>query len=295
MSFFSVKDLEGQAKIRASISEAGKNVNSENEDELVADFQGALAENNMSLAAAIAKQIFKVGGGNALLGKFGYNVRAGLTEEETKKLKTEGRADEIKKSRGLNDFMRDIFRDKLKMSESTMLALQSDISETAKNINHDYAASTISVNRQGRLHQVTESEQAANLDNETSKGDIETIIRKGNRLKYGAEDVMTKEFKWSESGLMFFAQNMRSVLKEINGNRFNRSAAKKISETGAIKVLEDYLADLQRSGVEFKNNEGKIITDVKADFIDKLKAYASSSSKENIKKIKETAEIYKKA
>ncbi|MFA6550973.1 MAG: hypothetical protein WCV41_00365, partial [Patescibacteria group bacterium] len=213
MSFFSVKDLEGQAKIRASISEAGKNVNSENEDELVADFQGALAENNMALAAAISKQIFKVGGGNALLGKFGYNVRGGLTEEEAKKLKVEGRGDEIKKSRGLNDFMRDIFRDKLKMSEPTMLALQSDIAEMAKGINHDYAAATISVNRQGRLHQVTESEQAANLDNETSKGDVETLIRRGNRLKYGAEDAMTKEFKWSESGLMFFAQNVSSILK----------------------------------------------------------------------------------
>ena len=295
MSFFSVKDLEGQAKIRASISEAGKNVNSENEDELVADFQGALAENNMALAAAISKQIFKVGGGNALLGKFGYNVRGGLTEEEEKKLKVEGRGDEIKKSRGLNDFMRDIFRDKLKMSEPTMLALQSDIAEMAKGINHDYAAATISVNRQGRLHQVTESEQAANLDNETSKGDVETLIRRGNRLKYGAEDAMTKEFKWSESGLMFFAQNVSSILKEISGKRFNRSAAKKVSETGAIKVLEEYLTDLQRNGIQFNDTSGNIIADIKTEFIDKLKSYASSSSKENIEKIKEAAEKFKKA
>ncbi|MFA6551103.1 MAG: hypothetical protein WCV41_01030, partial [Patescibacteria group bacterium] len=76
---------------------------------------------------------------------------------------------------------------------------------------------------------------------------------------------------------------------------FNRSAAKKVSETGAIKVLEEYLTDLQKNGIQFSNNSGKIIADIKTEFIDELKSYASSSSKENIEKIKEAAEKFKKA
>ncbi|MFA5318325.1 MAG: hypothetical protein WC323_02530 [Patescibacteria group bacterium] len=290
VGLYNVKDLEGASQTRSAIAEQSRNITSENEDELVADFRGAVAENNMPLAAAIAKQIVKIGGGNALLGNFGYSVRGGMTKEESNKLKSEGRTKEIEEKRGVNDFMRDIFGDKLKMGESAMLALQSDLGELAKNINHDYLAGTISANAKGKLYQVGEDDQAANIDNETSKGDSEVFARRANRLKYGAENKKTGKFEWSQSGLMLAAQNAGAILLEIEKDRFNRSAAKKFAEDEASDTLLKYLKKLESKGVQLKGKKGAEITS--EYYVEQLKKYGKSGSKENLEKMKEAAKDF---
>lgn len=276
---YSIKDLEGNKNMRSAINAAGKNIESENEDELISQFQGALEENNMPLAAALAKQIVKVGGGNALLSKMGYNVRGGLTKERRAQLESEGRYDEIEKLKGFNDFMRDIFSSQLKMSDAAMLALQTDLSESAKNIYHNYATATTGTDAYGRLKQVDERGQRVGILTEANKMDAETLARRQNRLAYGRENNETGEFEWHDHGLVAMAQRAAIILKEIDGKRFNPSAARAMAEDGALKTLREYLQQVEReTGMKFKGKDmNGNAKDLTADeYADVIQAYGKA-------------------
>lgn len=274
-----ISDFKGTAEIRAAQAEAAKNVTSDSEDELVVQFNDALANNNTNLAAAIAKQLAKIGGMNALLGSMGYNARAGLSTNELAALKAEGKSeDEIKEFKGFNDFMRDVFGSR--MGEQNMMALQNDIASSAEGGSHQYMVKTVNVNEAGEFYQVDKDDRERTIVGERRKMENEGNIRKHNRLAYGGENMYDEgNFEWSESGLTTFIDNWVLVAKEIDGKRFNRSAAAKITEPKALEKLRQALEQAKRAGVLTSN---KFADGYDIDkFIDLMTEYAKGASGDN--------------
>jgi hypothetical protein len=279
---YTVIDYEGIKARRVAENEEASKITSSNEDELVAQFDSALAHNNVPLAGALARRIAQVGGFNALLNKFGYQATAGLNEAEVKKLKDAGRESEITEKRGVNDFMRDVFEKRLGMDRQNTLALQSDIGGIGQEINHEYLIKTVGVDKTGKFYQSDQDSRTLNINIEKSKMEREGVIRKGNRLNYGAEDKTTGKFKWSASGLTEFVNNWRLIGKEIKNARLNRSTAAKITEPEALKTLEKVMKKAEDQKVL---GEGFEDTKTVDEFIEKLKTYAKSSGEEGVKKI----------
>jgi len=279
---YTVVDYEGIKARRVAENEEASKIISSNEDELVAQFDSALAQSNIPLAGALARRIAQVGGFNTLLNKFGYQATGGLNEAEVKKLKDAGREDEIMKKRGFNDFMRDIFEKRLGMDKQNTLALQSDIGSIGETINHEYLVKTVGVDKTGKFYQVDQDSRTININIEKSKKEKEGVIRKANRLNYGSEDLATGKFKWSASGLTEFINNWKLIGKEIKGGRFNRSTAIKVTEPEALETLKRVMKKAEKEGILGEGFEGMETVD---KFVEKLKAYAKISGEEGVKKL----------
>jgi len=274
---YEVRDYEGGKRRRTAENEERSKITSKNEDELIAQFGNAISHNNKSLTGALAKAITEVGGGNALLKKYGYQATAGLTEDEAK-----GKSDkEIMDKRGLNDFMRDIFEKKLGLDKQSTLALQSDLGGIGEAIGHDYLIKTVGVDDQGRFYQNNEKDRNRVKTEEKIKREPEGVIRKNNRLEYGAEDIHTGDFNWSDSGLATFISNIDMVNKEIDGKRFNRSAAQAITQDDSMAKLMQKLQQLNIKKIQTK--EGHSIS--LKEFTDKLNAYGKQASTDQLDKL----------
>lgn len=287
-----IQDYEGKAELKAAIAEQGKKIDSTNEDELIADFQKAMSHNNVNLAAAIAKALIRCGGFNTLLGKHGYNPKAGLTESEIKQLKDTGRENEIKDKIGVNDFMRDIFQKRLGMNKHDSLTLQSDLGGLAESTSHAYLTKTVGVNSGGEFYQSKEAEREAAVNIEHRKKESEGWARKENRLYYGGENVYTKNFEWSKSGLTKVIDGLSIISKEITLKRFNHSSAKAFIEPGALKILKKTIESAAASGVIsndsfHKDLQGKNIDESVNKFLQGLENYARTLKKDNIDAIRE--------
>lgn len=287
-----IQDYEGKAESKAAIAEQGKKIDSTNEDELIADFQKAMSHNNVNLAAAIAKALVKCGGFNTLLGKHNYNPKAGLTESEIKQLKDTGRESEIKDKIGVNDFMRDIFQKRLGMNEHDSLTLQSDLGGLAESTSHAYLTKTVGVNPSGEFYQSKEAEREAAVNIEHRKKESEGWARKENRLYYGGENVYTKNFEWSKSGLTKVIDGLSIISKEITLKRFNHSSAKAFIEPGALEVLKKTIESAAASGVIsnesfHKDLQGKNVGESINKFLQGLENYAKTLKKDNADVIRE--------
>jgi len=281
---YTVMDYQGRKARRAAENEEASKITSTNEDELTAQFEVALAQNNSSLAGALARKIAQVGGFNSLLNKFGYQASAGLNRDETEALIKAGKKEEVMEQRGFNDFMRDIFEKRLGMDEQSTLTLQSDIGGIGEGINHEYLIKTVGVDETGKFYQTNNNSRTMNINIEKSKMEREGVIRKGNRLNYGSEDKTTGKYKWTASGLTEFVNNWKLIGKEIDGARFNRSTAAKVVEPEAIATLERVMKKAETDGVLGEGFKGMNV----GEFIKKLKNYAKSSGEEGIKKISKT-------
>jgi len=275
---YGVVDYESKKARRAKENEERSKITSKNEDELIAQFGNALSHNNKSLAGALARAIAEVGGGNALLKKYGYNVTAGLTEKEAKGMSKE----DVLKNRGFNDFMRDIFGKQLGLDEQSVLALQSDLGGIGETIGHDYLIKTVGVNSQGNFYQSDKKERERVKTEEKLKREPEGVIRKNNRLEYGAENIYTGDFEWSDAGLATFITNIDMVNKEVEGKRFNRSAAKAVTETKALAKLEQKLNEVGITEIQTKDPKNPILV---KNFIKTLKAYGEQASKDKLGKL----------
>lgn len=246
-AFYRVQDNEGSNAERAAISKMGQNITSQNEDELIVQFDSALANNNHNLAAAIAKQIAKVGGMNALLRGKGYNDKAGLSTAEIEKmrsdLKAQGREADFDKvyqsERGFNDFMRDVFGKRLKMNEQSYLTLQNDMSEL--NPNHGYMEKTVGVNSYGKLQQESGLSRSKVVVGERNKGEVENAVRNRGRLWYGDEN--SGHFEFNAEGLTFIAANWQSYLKELTGG-------KRINPSALASFVQDHAQDQLKSALK---------------------------------------------
>ncbi|MCD4694130.1 hypothetical protein K8R62_02105 [bacterium] len=237
---YTVHDYEGKKAVRSATAEEQNKITSNDESELIAQFKSAVSQNNAPMARALSMAIAKVGGGNALLDSYGYQASSGLNREEAEIHKGRGTYDQYK---GLNDFMRDVFQDSLGMDEQNTLALQNDLGGIGESINHEYLTKSVAVNPySGQLEQASSTDREKYKLIEKLKRDPEKVVRNANRLDYGAEDKDTGKFKWAESGLAWTAMNAGTITREINNNRFNRSAAKAMAEEDAAQKLIDKMA-----------------------------------------------------
>ena len=292
-----VMDYYGQKAERQAIAEESKNITSTNEDELVAQFQSAVAKGNAAQASALAEAIAKVGGANAMLEKFGYQAEAGFTAEEAEKHIAEHGEESYQKKKGFNDFMRDIFQEKLGMNEQAALRLQNDLGGIGENIGHEYLIKSVHIDKQGRFYQNNRESREKIKLSEKLKREAEGVIRKNNRLEYGAEDIHEDEndnFRWSDSGMAYFISNIGGVAKEIEQGRFNRSAARSIAQKTASGDLKEKLvqlgyADKRPAGSKKGEQiEGvQMIDDRKGhyytidEFLDNLNEHAAQAKQEN--------------
>lgn len=237
---YTIIDYEGMKQQKLARSKELGNITSTNEDELVAQFENAVALNNGPQAAAIAMALAKIGGGNALLLKHGYNPSSGLTADEAKQAMKDGTYDQKK---GFNDFVRDIFGEKLKMDEQQYLAIQNDVACIAESGGaHEYMTKPLSIDNLGRFEQTSSKKREQVKLTEKLKKEPESVIRKSNRTEYGAEN-LNGDFEFSDSGLAYFIAQRDIVSKEIKGKRLNTSTAKAVVEANAMAQLKKKCAD----------------------------------------------------
>ncbi len=172
--------------------------------------------------------------------------------------------------------MRDIFQDSLGMDEQNTLALQNDIGGVGESINHEYLTKSVAVNPySGKLEQAASADREKYKLIEKLKREPEKVVRNANRLDYGAEDKNTGDFRWSESGLAWTAINAGAITREINNNRFNRSAAKAMAEEDAAQKLIDRMAAAGIAEVQDGNDMINL-----QEFKIKLQAYGKSIQQE---------------
>jgi hypothetical protein len=281
---YTVVDYEGQAARRSARSAAGKNIDSENEDELIAQFEVAVSRKNEPLAEALLAKICKVGGSNALLNKYGYQAKSGMTKAERAPLEARVKAGdqtaaaEIQSKQGFNDFIRDIFVDRLKVDEQGAFALESDMSSIGEQVGKEHLMKTVTVDNTGKYIQVDHKGREEAKLREALKTESEGNIRKLNRLFYGSENSDTGEFEWSDFGLAMAVNNIGLIQKEIGQNRFNKSAARAFAEPKALKKLMDKIKQIGVQNV--RDKEGNPIDLDK--FTNSLINYAAAASNDNI-------------
>jgi hypothetical protein len=267
---YQVTDFKGRQVNRAAIAEEMKNVDSDDEDELLGIYDQAMARGKANLAAGIAKKLGKIGGFNSLLEQQGYQVRTGFNEDEAEKFKKEHGEKAYLDNRGFMDFMRDNFRDKLGMSEQNMLVLESDLGVIGEGNSHNYLRKTVGI-KNGLLYQRTSDDAHRHETAESLKKESEKEVRNQNRLEYGSENINTKLFEWSNNGLVKFIARLDIIAKEIGANRFNDNAAAKITmSTPALEQLNSTLRNLVDKGVIASKGKNYESID---DFMKKLKDY----------------------
>jgi hypothetical protein len=283
-SKYRIIDSEGLREQRAAKAEESKKIYTDNEDELVELFKDAVIKGEDTRAAVIAEKLAKIGGMNGLLAAHGYNAKSGLTEDEAKaaKAKNDG---SYEKEKGFNDFMRDVFGGDLKVDKQQYLTYQNDIAGVAEGGRaHEYLNKPLSVNKQGMFEQTDSRTREKIKLGEKFKKEPEDIIRKSNRTEYGAENI-NGEFEWSDSGLAYFITQRDIISKEIDANRFNKSAAKAVIEKKAIQALRD---KCKRAGITTYRPKGAPPTQPDQPiekWFDELERYgkeASTESQENI-------------
>lgn len=271
---YTVFDYVGKKTMRSAANEEAGKISSSNEDELVAQFENAVALNNAPLATALAQAISKVGGGNALLNKFGYQAKGGLNKKEAQEAKDDVNRD-YNDEKGFNDFMRDIFMKKLGIDDQNAMTIQSDLGGIGEGVGHEYLIKTVGVDSQGKFYQVDSSKREEIKYVEKMKREPEKVIRNNNRLDYGSENKDTGEFEWSDSGLAYAMGNIQRIHNEIDMGRFNRSAAKAFASDKALKKL---MATLKSKGITKTGFKDFGIEDFEKD----LKKYVSVSERDDL-------------
>ena len=267
-----IVDWKGRQVDRVAQAEETKNIETEDETELISLFEQALAKGRANLAAGLAKKIAKSGGFNTMLSKFGYQSSVGFNAKEKADYVREHGQESYNKDRGFMDFMRDTFVQKLGMNEQSMLALENDLGGIGEANSHAYLRKTVGIEN-GKFIQNDRNVAMANENSETAKLESENEVRKKNRLEYGAEDLYTGKFKWSDNGLIKFISRLDIIAKEIGGNRFNNNAAAKITMSeDAMDKLGSTLEDLFRKGV-IRPSEKVASAE---DFMNKLRGYGQS-------------------
>jgi hypothetical protein len=290
---FQLMDYEGFAAMRAADREAGRKITSADEDELGSIFDVAVAQEDAPLARALMGKLAAINGTNTLFNKYGYQAELGFNEETYNKLQERIKGpdtDDSKKAKeeyddgkGTHDFIRDFFVGKLKMDKQQAFAFQNDIasiSEAAPNMGADHLKKSVRIDSAGVYHQATEEEHAQSELRESLKGDSESTIRRSNRLNFGAEDKVTKQFKFSTAGLAYAMNNLGIIMAEVGRGRLNKSTAKAFAEPGAQKQM---LEMLNKLGIkDIKSGDKRVSVQ---DFFSMINDYASASSEANIEKL----------
>ncbi|MFA6512247.1 MAG: hypothetical protein WCV86_03945 [Patescibacteria group bacterium] len=211
------QDFSARAAGRTAASIAAKNVDTENEHELIQLFKSALNNDDKGLAEAVMREAAAVGHLNELVNAEGF----------------------IANQDGLNQFVNKTLVDKLGMDKQIAYGIQNDASEMAQRINHWTFAQSVGV-KSGQYYQRTPYEQGMRSAVEMSKKDPEGVVRQSNRLGYGGEDP-SGAFHISEVGLHMIAKGYKSIQSQFSRGRYNRSAAMKLVTPETFSRLQSLM------------------------------------------------------
>ncbi len=209
-SYFVTIRAEAERRRRAAEAEELKELMTENSDELIDLFVGALKERNPARCAAILRKLTADTNENELLNYLGYSSDINGMHKFTAEVMI-GR-ELIKKPNGEFELGGKISKipgtdwKPLGLEPQTAFAIENDISYVAEEKNH-WGVARLVEQRFGQFYQVSEEEQAGAVTAETSKLNLQTICRQFNRLAFGGEiptgvlRPFPRKFQISRSGL----------------------------------------------------------------------------------------------
>ncbi len=209
-SYFVTIRAEAERRRRAAEAEELKELMTENSDELIDLFIGALKEKNPARCAAILRKLTADTNENELLNHLGYSSDINGMHKFTAEVLI-GR-ELIKKPDGEFELGEKISKipgtdwKPLGLEPQTAFAIENDISYVAEEKNH-WGVARLVEQKFGQFYQVSEEEQAGAITAETSKLNLQTICRQFNRLAFGGEiptgvlRPLPRKFQISRSGL----------------------------------------------------------------------------------------------
>ncbi|MFC1663251.1 hypothetical protein ACFL04_03775 [Patescibacteria group bacterium] len=253
-----------------------------NEDELIYMFKNAMKQDDKIKAGAVILQAAKVGHLNEILNASQYEQDVRYTEDEKKV----GYRDRDKgqffdsNQQGMQNFFRQIMRDKLGMEDKESLSLQNDVSNIAESIHHWAMGQSVAVEN-GQYRSRTPLEQGMRATVEMAKRDPEQVIRQSNRLGYGGEtvdpDTGQRYHTIGVQGLTLLGHNWQNIQNNFARGRYNKSAASHLVTPLNMRILREMAKTMDNSIVQ-QFAYGRM-TEQRAfsRFLDDLTIYAKQS------------------
>ncbi len=286
---------------RLAMNEEMKKIDTSNEDELKALFKNALRTNNISKALAVTMAAARVGHLNEVVQdqKASKDIYLDLPDG-TKRLIAKKGQYFSSGVEGLHAFVKDIFIDKLKMSEQNAYSFENDFSDMAQSIGHWTFAQAMGV-KNGQFYQRDRDEQQLAVSIEKSKQDFENLMRRTNRLGWMTEKWVDDYDPTSGRTAILNAEAIdaiRSNFKAIEGligkQRFNVNLAMNLTTEYNMKILREIAKTLPaKERAEFKEFIESLL-----DYVNKTKDQAmTTKSVGNVQsdKIKEAQALRERA
>ena len=266
---FIPRDLSAERGWRSLISEKQRNIDTDNEEELVSLAQAAITKKDPVEAAAVLLQAAHVGHLNELLN--GIKSPLAGKNDDTGSSYKKGEVFDASLE-GFHNFMDAIFNKHLGVSRQTTLSLQDDASRIAQEINHWVFSQAVG-NRNGALYQRDDKLQQTRVAIEQSKADPETLIRRGNRLAWMEEKMIDKTdpdkgriSRMLPTGIAFFSDHFSSIIPQFDRMRFNKNLAYNLTAPQNLSLLRSLSTEMSL-GVRSEFNR----------FLDLLNNYAGKS------------------
>jgi hypothetical protein len=263
-AYFVTIRAESERRRRAAEAEELKELMTENKDELIDLFVGALKERKPARCAAILRKLTADTNENELFNYFGYpsNIEGmhrffAEVMIGRKLIKTPEGKFELGEKIGE---IAGIHVKPLYLEPQTAFAIENDISYVAEFKGHWGVARTVG-QMFGQFYQVDEEHHAEEIVAETAKVNAQQIARQFNRLAYGGEVPKEpfnleagRKFHISRSGLAIIL-NVAGILEGFIGKKeFNANAARNLWEVkdvlldagvrpSFIKALGEYMAE----------------------------------------------------
>jgi hypothetical protein len=234
-AYFVTIRAESERRRRAAEAEELKELMTENKDELIDLFVGALKERKPARCAAILRKLTADTNENELFNYFGYPSNIGgmhrffaevfvgrrLIKTPEGKFELGEKIDEIEGIR----------TKPLYLDPQTAFAIENDISYVAEFKSHWAVARTVG-QMFGQFYQVSEEHQAEEVAAETAKFNIQQLCRTFNRLAFGGETPTEafnleagRKFHISRAGLAILLRIGGLVEAYVTNKQFNANAA----------------------------------------------------------------------
>ncbi|MFA6455008.1 MAG: hypothetical protein WCV70_04085, partial [Patescibacteria group bacterium] len=172
-----------QKSMTAYQEAAKKSGMKDNEDEIVETFDKAIENGDNELAVGMILHAVEVGHGNEMLQK--HRAKADVLDDNGNVVTKEGEFFRQDNS-GMRGFFKQYVQGKMGLSEQEALSIQSQFSSRAKAVTHMNLSESVG-KKNGLFYQRSDEEQQSRAHGETMKMDVETMLRKLNRIGQGSE------------------------------------------------------------------------------------------------------------
>jgi len=309
-----------QQKSMAAYQEAArKSGMKDNEEEIVDTFDKAVKNGDNELAVGMILHAAEVYHGNEMIQM--HVALENVLDDNGKVVIKEG--DNFDQSNaGVRGFFNQYVKGKMGLSEQETLSVQSQFSSRAKAVNHMNLSESVG-KKNGLFYQRSDTGQAARAHIETMKMDIETMLRKLNRIGWGNEVQYKDKDDLDEDGkpknkrrfvandltVKDFIKTAPTLDLEVNDRkRFNPNAAENFfvnylfHQLDKSKFEESIVEKMDKLGTSYTAKSGESVTHKQLAMetvafggdkyianlhMEKVDAEASGASSEEIKKIDE--------